>query len=1208
MTDTYQVFLSHASADKDFVRQLAARLKQDGVRYWFDEERLQPGVPWQQAIEAALPACDSCAVFLNAARRGPWHEAEMRAALSEQFEHDRGFRVIPVLLPGADVSHVPLFLRQLTWVAFQNEPAAYEATYQRLLGGIRGSEPGVFVPPRPAYLAAKECTEKIVPRGLRSFDTEDHVWFLRLVPGQPDCGLPSSLRFWKTRLEQVDAARTFRVGLIYGPSGCGKSSLVKAGLIPTLAEYVVPIYVAASADRTEALLLRELRTAVTGLPDNLSFSQTLAHLRDHPGSLGGRKVVLLLDQFEQWLHAHRGDADSELATALRWCDGGHLQAVIMVRDEFVLAVHRFLNSLDVRIQEGVNWEKTDLFDPDHARRVLAEYGRAYRPADESVGLDAKPNEFLDRVVADLQDSDGKVVSVKIALLAQMLKGRPWTLETLREIGGAKGVGFAFLEESFHGRAASPAVQVHRQAALAVLKALLPAPGVNIRGHSRTADELRQVAGYADRPADFDELMPILNDELRIITPTERTRADEAGEADASDTAARYQLTHDYLVPSLREWLTRKLRETRRGRATLCLEERAEQWNKTPQTRFLPSTGEYLRIVIYAPRDKLTPGQHSLLRVAHRFYSQWAGSLAVVVLLLASGAFGLWDSTQETKTAALTNGAVDAPAQALPYALDGLRPFQRRAIKKLDRVLAEPKLTPQQKQNAALALAEFGQVRIDALVDGVVLGTPGLCPRIVGALRTVKLESIKAIVQRFQRNSGENASALASPPLTPTRFPEHRGEGVIVPTFQTTEKVGTLVRLATAALHLGDANGARQMLAVTEDPTHRTAFIVGFSRWHDDVPSLAAFLEDADAGFRSGLLAAMALVPWDELDQDGREALHKAVSELYTDVPDAGIHSAACCVLTNWKRPLPELKGTPGPPPERNWFVNGQGVTMIRIPNGTFVMGDDHGDYDDERPAHPVRITRDFFLSDREVTRGLFERFVAETEDDVDYPAQERVSDWTFIKSYSPDPDCPAHNVSWFDAVRFCNWLSRREGLTVCYRLVSGVSDAEVWECDLWSGGYRLPTEAEWEYACRAGTRTQFSNGDDLDSLGPFAWLVSNAKSRSWPAGRKLPNAWGLFDMHGNLWEWCHDWYGADDYTRPSEESGANLAVSPVDDPFGPPEATARVVRGGCWDSDAGDCRAALRFWSGPQYRCGILGFRVAAVPPSPGPGAAQPSR
>ena len=311
----YQVFLSHSSADKDFVRQVAARLKQDGVRYWFDEERLQPGEPWQKAIEEALPACESCAVFLNAAGRGPWHEAEMRAALSEQFEDDRGFRVIPVLLPGADASHVPLFLRQLTWVAFQDEPAAYEAAYQRLLRGIRGDEPDAFVPPRPAYLAAKECTDKIVPRGLRSFDAEDHVWFLRLVPGQQDRGLPSCLRFWKTRLEQVDSAGTFRVGLIYGPSGCGKSSLVKAGLIPTLAEYVVPIYVEASADRTEAVLLRELRTAVAGLPDDLPLSQTLAYLRDHPETLGGRKVVLLLDQFEQWLHAHRGDADSELAAA-----------------------------------------------------------------------------------------------------------------------------------------------------------------------------------------------------------------------------------------------------------------------------------------------------------------------------------------------------------------------------------------------------------------------------------------------------------------------------------------------------------------------------------------------------------------------------------------------------------------------------------------------------------------------------------------------------------------------------------------------------------------------------------------------------------------------------------------------------------------------------------------------------------------------------
>ena len=300
------------------------------------------------------------------------------------------------------------------------------------------------------------------------------------------------------------------------------------------------------------------------------------------------------------------------------------------------------------------------------------------------------------------------------------------------------------------------------------------------------------------------------------------------------------------------------------------------------------------------------------------------------------------------------------------------PFQRPGDSEAGSGAGRTEIDAAAQAERRVGPGRFGQVRVDALVDAVVLGTPGLSPRIVGALRTVKSESLPAIVQRFQ----------------------------------TTADAGARARLATVALHLGDADCARQMLAATKDPTPRTAFIVGFSRWHEDVPSLAAFLEDADADFRSGLLAAMALVPWDELNQDGREALHKAVAKLYTDAPDAATHSAAYCVLTNWKLPVPELKGTPGLPPERNWFVNGQGVTMIRIPAGTFVMGDDRGDYDDEKPAHQVRITRDFFLSDREVTRGLFERFVAETKDDANYPAQERVLDWTFIKRHKPRAGLP----------------------------------------------------------------------------------------------------------------------------------------------------------------------------------------------------------
>jgi formylglycine-generating enzyme required for sulfatase activity len=156
-------------------------------------------------------------------------------------------------------------------------------------------------------------------------------------------------------------------------------------------------------------------------------------------------------------------------------------------------------------------------------------------------------------------------------------------------------------------------------------------------------------------------------------------------------------------------------------------------------------------------------------------------------------------------------------------------------------------------------------------------------------------------------------------------------------------------------------------------------------------------------------------------------------------------------------------------------------------------------------------------------------------------------------------DHPVVNVSWNDATAFCDWLSRQEGQE-----------------------YRLPTEAEWEYACRAGTTTRFSFGDDDTALGESAWYSANSGNQTHPVGEKRPNAFGLYDMHGNIWEWCSDWYSADYYRR-----------SPADDPRGSEAAEDRVFRGGSWGVEPRLARTAYRGRGAPEYRCHFLGFRLA---------------
>ena len=197
-----------------------------------------------------------------------------------------------------------------------------------------------------------EAPVPVVPKGLRSFDANDSNFFLQLLPGPRDQdGLPESIRFWKHRIEDSNDL-TFTVGVIYGPSGCGKSSLVKAGLLPRLARQINSVYVEATPDETETRLLNGLRRKLATLPADLDLKQTISAIRQGQGLRADQKVVIVLDQFEQWLHANRHEQDTELAQALRQCDGEHVQCVVMVRDDFWVPLTRFMGDLGIETSSG----------------------------------------------------------------------------------------------------------------------------------------------------------------------------------------------------------------------------------------------------------------------------------------------------------------------------------------------------------------------------------------------------------------------------------------------------------------------------------------------------------------------------------------------------------------------------------------------------------------------------------------------------------------------------------------------------------------------------------------------------------------------------------------------------------------------------------------------------------------------------------------
>lgn len=416
-----------------------------------------------------------------------------------------------------------------------------------------------------------------------------------------------------------------------------------------------------------------------------------------------------------------------------------------------------------------------------------------------------------------------------------------------------------------------------------------------------------------------------------------------------------------------------------------------------------------------------------------------------------------------------------------------------------------------------------------------------------------------------------------------------------PVLSETDKDQRAKRRAQAAvalLHLRQPERVWPLFGQDPDPRLRTFLLHRLAGQAIEPRTLLDRLEaEPDAVVRSALILALGEYTAEQLPEELRQQAAPTLFARYREEADPGVHSAVEWLLRGWGqearlKPIAQELKSGKVAGLRRWYVNGQGQTFAVVTGPVqFDMG--------EEPTHRCRIPRSFAIATKEVSNEQFQRFRKEH------------------RAYSSTGDGPATGVSWYDAVAYCNWLSEQEGIgrgQQCYVPWFGERMAPAPDY-LGRTGYRLPTEAEWEFACRAGSKTGWASGGTEELLEKHGWYVRNAQFKRHPVGLLKPNVCGLFDMHGNAWEWSQD-----RYRNPPEGSNEKPAVD-VEDPgdsvglaasrlvagglgergplavvgilgaetFGE-QQEGRVVLGGAFYNEGPLLRSANRYWIRPGFR------------------------
>jgi formylglycine-generating enzyme required for sulfatase activity len=725
----------------------------------------------------------------------------------------------------------------------------------------------------------------------------------------------------------------------------------------------------------------------------------------------------------------------------------------------------------------------------------------------------------------------------------------------------------------------------------------------------------------------------------------------------------YQLTHDYLVPSLRDWLTRKQKETRRGRAELLLADRAGVWNARPENRQLPSIWQWLQIRRLTRKKNWTVPQRKMMRRATLYHAVRAVVAAVLLVLLG---WGIFEGYGKFTAYLLRDRLLRANTPDVPPIVEDMAAFRRWIDPLLQDAFARGRKDNDRRiqLNASLALlpVDPGQVEylygrlLDAEPHEVTVIREALVPhkaevseRLWGLFEDrktdmdVRFRAACALAvytpedSRWEKVNSDvaarlliqNALVLGTwaralrpvgksllPPLASFLEDEKRSgleRGVIANLYKTfaegqpdafarLEKVLAEPSAARASPQVKAALAKRQanvgvalvvmgrgekvwpLLKHSPDPTLRSFLIDRLAPGGVEAKVLMRrFEQEQDVSIRRAILLGLGEFGPDRLPPAERESLLRKLVPLYRDDPDPGMHGALEWLLRQWQaddkvKEIDKQLATGKVEGKRQWYINRQGQTMMIVPKpGVFWMGEG-------RERHQHGIDRSYAIAAKEVTVRQFLQFRNEH---------------VITEEFTLSTDCPVNTVNWYNAAAYCNWLSEQEGIAPdqwCYEPNEKGEYAEGMKLAanyLQRTGYRLPAEAEWEYACRAGADTGFSFGEPEDLLGKYAWFLGNSPSKSQPVGKLRPNDLGLFDMHGNAWEWCQDRY----QEMPAEGGKSNKVIEDKEDILTVKNREGRLLRGGSFNTNVLMTRCAFRSSYRPTEGYFYFGFRPARTLP-----------